>query len=76
MKKENKRKTTTFFFSLFWWNKCKSFTVAPMSCFILTESPRDAHFHRQSCVQGGTLDHDTQHPEPCGGVCVQVRENL
>lgn len=40
---------------------------------VLTGRPGDAHFHRQSCVQSGTLDHDTQHPRPCGGACVQVK---
>lgn len=42
---------------------------------VLTACPGDAHFHRQSCVQSGTVDHDTQHPQPCGGACVQVREH-
>lgn len=43
---------------------------------MLTACSWDAHFHRQGCVQSGTLDHDTQHPRPFGGLCVQVGEHM
>lgn len=52
----------------------KSAGQMPLSCLshMLTGPPRDAHFHRPCCVQSGSVDHDTQHPQARRSVCLQV----
>lgn len=42
---------------------------------VSTGRSRDTHFHRQSGVQSGTVDHDTQHASTRRGVHLQVMNN-